>query len=731
MRKPLVLLASYFLINSSVYAESPTPQPVTQGLFSINTERYLGKHLKDALEKYHYRKLTVNDDVSKKAFKEFIDKLDFSKQFLLQSDIDKLSKYKMEFDDQMIKGIYPVVDKAIDIKTKRIEQAEEFRKKFFKKTFDFTKKESVQVDPEKREFAKTDKDLEEIWRKTFKQSTLSRYVSILENQEDLKNPKKKDDKKSKKKGKKVVKKEKILTEKEIIAKAHDAVSKKYKRYFERELQAERMDYLEKFYNSIGLIFDPHTTYMPPKRKEDFDIDMSGSLEGIGAVLSEDEGYIKVVEIVPGGAAWRQKDLEVDDLILAVSEGEGEPVDLVGMRVDDAVRYIRGKKDTEVRLYVKKADGSRKTIPILRDVVKIGASFAKSSVLELKDLNLKVGYVNLPKFYFNCTDDVRKELRRIKKQNVDAVILDLRNNGGGSLPDAKGVSGLFFKRGPVVQIKNHNNEIDVLTDRDTTVEYDGPLIIMTNRFSASASEIVAGALQDYGRAVIVGGEHSHGKGTVQALLNLDQGPFANIMGQKFGALKVTIQKFYRVNGDSTQYKGITPDIILPDQFSYIDNREQDLDYSLPWDRVTPRNYSKWTAHKYDLKKLRKNSEKRVKSNKRMKKILENVTYLKKRKKDTEVTLNLKQWRKEEAENKKMIEKLKLDDENMDLKVTHFEESLKSHETVRPGEEKQWKEDFKQRKDDWIKQLRKDIGLEEAIHIAADIVEQTQNKVVYKK
>ncbi len=734
MRKFLTLLVTFTLMGSAF------AQDQKGGLFSVNREQFLGKILKEALEKYHYRKLEVNDDLSGKAFTQYVEKLDYSKQFLLQSDVDKLAKYKSKMDDQMLGGKYPVVDQSIEIMKKRIGQAESYRKKYFKKRFNFTKKEFAEVDPKKRKFVKKEKDLEQLWRKTFKQSTLARYVSIMEDQDNLKNPKK-DKKKKKKKVSKKKKSTKILTKDEMLAKAHDAIAKKYKRYFERELQDDRMDYLERFYNSISEIFDPHTTYMPPKRKEDFDIDMSGSLEGIGAVLQEDEGYIKVVKIVPGGAAWRQKELEVEDVIIAVSEGnsdaEAEAVDLVGMRVDDAVRYIRGKKGTIVKLHVKKADGSRKAIPITRDVVTIGASFTKSSVIELKGLKMKVGYIHVPKFYrefgggVNCTDDVRTELKRVKKQGVDAVILDLRNNGGGALEDAKQMSGLFIEKGPIVQIKNHNHEIDVLADTDSSVEYGGPLIVMINRFSASASEILAGALQDYKRAVIVGGEMSHGKGTVQAVLNLDQGPFSNILGHKFGALKVTIQKFYRINGGSTQYKGVTPDVILPDPFSYVENREQDLKYSLPWDKVSAKKFNLWKEFSYDIPSLINKSKKRVSKDKRMKKIVKNVNYLKKRRKETKVTLNLKQWLKEEKENKKMVEKLKLDDVNTNLVVSHFEASLKSHEKVRPGEEKQWQEDFKQRKEEWVESLQKDAGLEEAMKIVADIIEQTQDRVVYSK
>lgn len=733
-----VILLTSLMTTSVVIAQGQS-----SSLFKINREQILGKILKEYLEKYHYRKIQINDSLSLKSFDLFLEKLDYSKQFLLQSDVDKLAQYKVKMDDQINDGVYPIVDLSKDIVQGRLKKAEELRVKYFSKKFDFTKDEEIEVDSKKRSYLKNEAEFEEYWRKSFKQSVLSRYVTIKEEQEELKNPSKKsektkeEEKKSAKLKKKAPKEDKILTEEQIITKAHDAISKKYARYFERELQEDRGDFFEKYFNSITEIFDPHTNYMAPKKKEDFDIDMSGSLEGIGAVLSEDEGYIKVVQIVPGGAAWRQKELEVDDLILTVSEGESsdEPVDLVGMRVDDAVRYIRGKKDTVVKLHVKKPDGSRKTVPIKRDVVVIGASFTKSSVLEIEGLNMKVGYINVPKFYrefggeVNCTKDVRDELKRLKSQNVDGVILDLRNNGGGALTDAKEMSGLFIEKGPIVQIRDQNEEIDVLTDTDTSVEYNGPLIVLINRFSASASEIVAAAMQDYGRAIIVGGENSHGKGTVQQVISLDQGFLANMIPEKLGALKLTIQKFYRINGDSTQYKGVIPDIIMPDQFSYVENREKDLKNSLPWDQVKAQEFKHWSDLKFNLKNLKSKSEKRIVKNSRMQKINQNLEYLKKRKDETKVTLNYKKWIEEEKKNKEMVEKLKLDDQFEKLKVSHFEESLKSHETVRAGEEKQWHEDFKQRKEDWVETLRKDVGLEEAMYILGDMIEQSSKKVVY--
>ncbi len=730
MHKKVQKYAGLFL--GLILLSTPLALHAENGLFSINKDQVLGNLLIDVLEKLHYKKLKVNDDLSKNAFKEYIEKVDYSKQFLYQSDIKSLEKYKTLMDDEMRSGDYKLVLDTMKIRKKRIEEAEALRVKLFKDNFNFHTNEVIELDPEKRSYPKDQADFEKKWRQTFKQSVMARYISIKEDQDSLKNPKKDKKEKKEKKNKKSAS-EKILTEKEIVAKAHEAIAKKYKIYFERLLKDTREDYMEKFYNSIGGVFDPHTAYLAPKRKEDFDIDMSGQLEGIGAVLSEDEGYIKVVEIVPGGAAWRQKELEVDDLILAVSEGDSkkEPVDLVGMRVDDAVRYIRGKKGTVVKLYVKKADGTRKTIGITRDVVKIGASFAKSSVLELKGVKGKFGYINVPKFYrefngsINCTDDVRAELKRLKKQKVNGVILDLRNNGGGALTDAQLMSGLFIKKGPIVQTRNYMNQVETLADEDGDVEYNGPLIVMVNRYSASASEILAAAMQDYKRAVIVGGAVTHGKGTVQVVYNLDQG-LNKMLGEQFGALKLTIQKFYRINGGSTQYKGVTPDIVIPDPMSYAENREKDLTYSLKWDHIKPKKFETWTEHKYDMDKLLKNSKKRVAKDDRLQKVQESVDYLIKRRKDTKLSLNIDKWMKEEEANKKKLEELKLDQENKNLIVSHFEESLKSHETVKKGEDKQWKEDFKQRKEDWVSKLRKDAGLEEAIYIMNDMIAQTKKK-----
>ena len=636
----------HLILVWSCQAKSPKTSPKTalenKALISgRGQERVIGNMLKSALETYHYRGKKIDDQASGEAFREYLKKIDYSKQFLMAEDIKQLEQYRLQMDDQMTSGDHKLVELSLSMYQKRVKEAEELRQKIFKKQFQFVKDEKLELSPKKRDFAKNRAAWEEYWRKLYKHTVLIRYLSMLDEQKEA--PKEKEEKK--KKGK-AQKKSKKLTDKEMRTKAHTTVAEKYRDLFRRLLKNDRDDNLEKFYNSIASVFDPHTAYLPPNRKEDFDIDISGQLEGIGAVLQENGSYIKVMRIVPGGAAWRQKELEVDDIILMVGEGKSDPVDLVDMKVDDAVRYIRGKKGTEVRLTVKKANGTRKVIPIIRDVIRIEAAFAKSSVLEYQGLAAKIGYIHLPKFYRdfndpsrNCSRDVKIEVERLKKYNVDGIILDLRNNGGGALSDAQEISGLFLTSGPIVQTKNYAGQIEVLSDDDGKISFSKPLIVMTNRFSASASEILAGALQDHGRAIIVGGKYTHGKGTVQAVIPLNAGIMGQLMGNKMGALKVTIQKFYRINGVSTQYLGTTPNVIIPDSLAYIENREKDLEYGLPGGSIKKLTYKKWDKHPYDIEQLKAKSAKRITQNPRFQKLKRLVSYLKERNEDTVANLNL--------------------------------------------------------------------------------------------
>jgi carboxyl-terminal processing protease len=391
--------------------------------------------------------------------------------------------------------------------------------------------------------------------------------------------------------------------------------------------------------------------MAPTSKEDFDIQMSGSLEGIGALLREDDGMIKVVRIIPGSAAEKQGQLQAEDTILAVAEKNGEPVDISEMRIREAVSFIRGPKGTEVRLTVQKPDGSKRTIPIIRDVVQIEETYVKSTVV--KNGKNVIGYLRIPSFYRdfaaqsdgkesrNVSDDTQAELLKLKRQKISGLILDLRNNGGGALTDAVQISGLFLPGGPVVQVKDAQGTVRVLEDEDADVSYDGPLIVLVNQFSASASEILAAALQDYQRAIIIGGEHTHGKGTVQAMMDMNRNlPLLQL--QKYddlGALKLTIQKFYRINGGSTQYKGVEPDLVVPSMFDYLETGEKYMDYSLPWDQVENVGYTPWRGGRLAVDKVQQAGKQWAENNQTFKKIKEETQKAKVRAKQTNVAVFL--------------------------------------------------------------------------------------------
>ncbi|MBS1127162.1 MAG: ctpA-2, partial [Nitrospirae bacterium] len=426
--------------------------------------------------------------------------------------------------------------------------------------FDFSTKEFIETDAEKLEFCKNDGELRERWRKILTYQVLYQYLDRTEEQAppagDAPKPTDKPEDK------------KQPSDEDLRKSARDKVSKTYDQFFSRISQEKEAEHYERFFSAVTNAFDPHTDYMPPMNKEDFDINMRGSLEGIGATLKEDENYIKVVSIIIGSPAARQGQLQAEDIILKVGEGAGAPVDIIGMRVKDAVRLIRGKKGTEVRLTIRKPDGKILTLPIIRDVIQIEDTFVKGVTLRDEKTGDQFGYIRVPSFYRdfektrngdggrNSTDDVRTELNNFKSGDIKGLIIDLRNNGGGALADAVRIAGLFIKTGPVVQVKNSNGRISTLADDEPDISYAGPVVILVNRISASASEILAGALQDYSRAVIMGGEHTHGKGTVQTLINLDDYvPFKNMEEYKpLGALKLTVQKFYRISGDSTQYRG---------------------------------------------------------------------------------------------------------------------------------------------------------------------------------
>ena len=600
----------------------------------------------------HYNNNKIDDNFSKRVYKTTLEGLDYTKKFLLQSDVDQLQKYKTLIDDELNNGNDDYINLANEIITQRIKDAEVFYPEILSKPFDFKKDENIQLDNKKNTFAKTKAELKDAWRKSLKYQVLYELNTRLEIQ-----------KKAKEKNDTTVKQKSFATlEKEARAK----VEKRNKDYFHRLNQLEQKDRFNQFMNAVSLSFDPHTNYYPPKDKEDFDIVMSGQLEGIGATLQEKDGYIKVVHIVPGSPSYKEGELKAGDLILKVAQGDDEALDITGMRLDKAVRYIRGKKGTTVKLTVKTVDGDIKVISIVRDVVVIEDTYAKSVIVKSPNSNERIGYIYLPSFYVNfnkkdggrrCSSDVLKEIKKLKKEGIDGLIIDLRNDGGGSLPDVVKMAGFFIKEGPIVQVKQKTGAAQSLNDTDPNIYYDGPMAVMVNSNSASASEIFAAALQDYNRAVIIGGKQTFGKGTVQRIINLDDIVNSQLDQYKpLGALKLTFQKFYRITGASTQLKGVVPDVILPDNYMYIDYGERELEYHLPWDEIAPVPYMP-TEMISNRKLIAKESKDRIKNNKDFKLIKEQAEVIKHRRNDTEISLNLNKYKKLLAKRVKENKKFK--------------------------------------------------------------------------
>lgn len=597
--------------------------------------------LMQSLNNLHYSPLALNDDFSEKMFKLYLQRLDYNKKFLLQSDVDELKKMNHSIDDDIKNGKFTFFDKSYDIITKRVEEAQAYYKDILAKPFDFSKDEDLQLDEEKLEFAKNQDALKEAWRKSLKYQTLAKVAEMMDAQD-----------KAKEKSDTV----KIKSKEELEAEARKKVLKSNDDYFKRIREFDRNDRLAVYFNSLTGIYDPHTEFFPPKDKANFDISMSGQLEGIGAQLQEKDGYTKVSSIVPGSASWKQGQLKAGDVILKVGQGSAEPVDITDMRLDDVVQLVRGKKGTEVRLTVKKPDASIVVIPLIRDIVVLEESYAQSVILKGKK---NVGYIKLPSFYadFNgnggrsCSKDVRAELEKLKAEKVDGVILDLRYNGGGSLQDVVEMAGLFIDKGPIVQVKQKQGAAQVLEDTDPGIVYNGPLIVMVNSNSASASEIMAAAIQDYKRGVIVGtSPSSFGKGTVQRFYDLDNYLPAQYNSIKpLGQVKITTQKFYRVNGGATQLKGVIPDIVLPDPYYLLDQGEKEQDYPMAWDEIAPAKYVAWNPA-YSVAQLKTNSEARVKANPSFEVLSDAAKRLKKQKDNTIVSLNFDKYVAEQKKYK---------------------------------------------------------------------------------
>lgn len=663
------------------------------------------------LEKGHYSPVEINDDFSKKVYAKYLDGIDPTKRFFLQSDIDEFSKYETQIDDMIKNKDLTFFNLTNSRLLQRMEESRTIYKDILEEPFDFNANESINVDYEKLPYVKSKRELTDRWRKQLKLQALSSITDKQTLEED---------KKAKDAAYQVKSFDEI--EKEVRENSLKSLNE-YFDFIQDEL--DRNDWFSIFLNSIVERFDPHTFYFSPEDKEKFDVSMSGTFQGIGARLQKKNDAVEVSELISGGPAWRGKELEAGDLILKVGQGKEEPIDVAGMRLDDVVKKIKGPKGTEVRLTVKKVDGSLKVISIIRDEVETEETFAKSSVVE-KD-GKKFGIIYLPKFYISFENkqnrdafkDVAIEIERLKEQNVDGIVMDLRDNGGGSLETVVKMVGLFIPEGPVVQVKAPGRSPEILPDPDKKVQYDGPLVVMINNFSASASEIFAAAIQDYKRGIVVGSKHSYGKGTVQNVIDLNQFVRGSSYGD-LGALKTTIQKFYRINGGSTQREGVQSDIVFPDRFAYLDMGERDEESALPWDKIEPAKYSPMNVN---YENIIANSKRRIESNPNFKLIDENAKWIFERKDENVFSLNLNEFKKQMNIADTKIKKFKaISDYNNKLKF----QSL-------PNEVMLFEKDtlLKQKRERWHEDLQKDVYVDETLNIITEMKLASKGKALPQK
>lgn len=657
----------------------------------------------------HYVPKDMDDDFSEHVFKSFIEGLDPSKRYFTKEDIREFSKYKYLIDNQLKNADLTFYHVVYNRFIEKIKSAKTYYGEILAQPFNFNKRESIDINYKKVPFPKNENELINNWRKQLKLNTLSR----IQEAQNLEKEKAKDNKDFKK-----------SSFKALEAKARKQVLKNMDELYIRIEELEHEDWFSTFLNSVVSGFDPHTTYMAPNIKEKFDIDMSGKIEGIGARLQKKGIYTHVFEVVSGGPAWKQGELEAGDIILKVAQADGEPLDIVGMRLDDAIKFIKGKKGTEVRLTVKKKlDNSVRVISITRDIVELEETYVKASIVEKE--GRKYGVINLPKFYIDFSDknfrdsakDMEKEIENLKKENVSGLLIDLRNNGGGSLKTAIEIAGLFIDKGPVVQTKYRNEKARVLNDKDSKIQWDGPLVVLVNEFSASASEIFAAAMQDYNRAVIMGGNQTYGKGTVQNVLPINK--FYPKYEKDLGFLKMTIQKFYRVNGGSTQKEGVYSDVAMPTRYSYMKIGERDLDGALAWDKVDRANYTEANSYA-NFSDAVNNSKERIMQNPDFSLINDYAKWLKKSQDDTTYSLNFKQFTKEAKKHEKSGEQFK--------SVFKFKSNLTfvSPKSEIPLIEKEIIS--KDKRVAWHQSLAKDIYINEALNVLSELQMKAKNRIV---
>ncbi|MCG8811776.1 tail-specific protease [Tenacibaculum finnmarkense] len=699
MKKKFIIpfLAVIVFFSNTIYSNTTSDKNPNK---DPEKDRVIVYVLKNILSRYHYVQKELNDEFSEHVYTSFIDGLDPNKRYFTQEDLTEFSQFKYQIDDQLKNTEIHFYKLVYNRFLEKLTAAKNNYRALLAQPFNYKKNEVINVDYEKIPFAKNESELVDYWRKQLKLSILSR----IEDADDTQNKKAQKDKKLK-----------LKKFYQLEIEARKEVLKNMNELYERIDELENSDWYSTFLNSVVSGFDPHTTYMSPRIKSRFDQEMSGKLEGIGARLQKKGMYTHIVELISGGPAWKQGELEPEDIILKVAQGDAEPLDIVGMRLDDAIKFIKGKKGTEVRLTVKKKiDGSTKIIPIIRDVVELDETFVKSSIVEKN--GQKYGVIDLPRFYIDFNDlsrrdaakDMEQEIERLKSENVKGIIVDLRDNGGGSLKTAIEIGGLFIKKGPIVQVKYRGEDPLIKNDTDSKIQWNGPLVVMVNEFSASASEIFAAAMQDYKRGVIIGGKQTYGKGTVQNVMPINR--FYEKYPSDLGALKMTIQKFYRINGGSTQIEGVYSDISLPTRYSYMKFGERDLDGALPWDKVLQADYNPTNSYS-NFNDAVYNSKQRVLENERFNKINKYAKWLKKNQEERVYSLKYSTFKKESTKKIKEGELFKdifKFDSNLTFNSPKYEVNLFTKDTV-----------LKEKRVVWHKNLKKDIYLNEALNVLSEL------------
>jgi len=710
MKKNIKIIAFTAIISVALFSFLP------QEKSDPEKDKALLQLMTFVIERGHYDPKEIDDAFSETLYNSYLEGLDPSRRLFMQSDIEEFSKYKLLLDDHILNKDLSFFDLTYNRLMLRTKESKAYYTDVLEKPFDYTQEEEVNTDYEKTPYANNTAELKDRWRKQIKLSTLASLTDKLDFEKKKDSLSKTDQSKLKKEDLEPKSFEKL--EQETRENAKKSLDEVYT--FMSELTRE--DYFGIYLNSIAENFDPHTSYLAPEDKEKFDVSMSGKFFGIGARLQKKNDYTEITDLISGGPAWRGQELEAGDVVMKVAQGKEEFVDIVGMRLDDVVKKIKGPKGTEVRLTVKKADGSIKIISIIRDEVELEETYAKSSIVD-KD-GLKYGIIYLPKFYIDFADrsgrdaakDVRLEIERLKKEGVNGIVMDLRDNGGGSLSTVVDIAGMFIKEGPVVQVKAVNQDREVLSDTNTAVEWDGPLVVMINNFSASASEILAAAIQDYKRGIVVGSKHSFGKGTVQNVYELNRYIRNSSFGD-LGALKTTTQKFYRINGGSTQLKGVSSDVHMPDRFSNVEVGERDVKNAMPWDKIEPANYQPWAIANYENVIAKSNA--RVKSNPQFMLIDENAKWLSKRRDENIYNLNLKKFEAEQQQIEQETKKYK--------PISTYKNNLKFNSL--PYELAMMEKDtlLKEKRVRWHESLSKDAYVEEALNILDDLQTSKGNKV----